>query len=61
MAMYEISIKIVFPYCMFYNMVLMPLPTGGERNETTFPNGEHKYFCFVLWVPEKLKDFTNPA
>jgi len=46
--MYEISIKIVFPYCMFYNMVLMPLPTGGERNETTFPNGEHKYFCFVF-------------
>jgi hypothetical protein len=25
MAMYEISIKIVFLYCMFYNMVL------GER------------------------------
>ena len=30
MAMYEISIKIVFQYCMFYNMVLTPLPTGSE-------------------------------
>jgi hypothetical protein len=48
MAMYEISIKIVFPYCMFYNMVLMPLSTGRELKETTFPIGEHKSFCFVF-------------
>jgi hypothetical protein len=30
MAMYEISIRIVFLYCMFYNMILTPLPTGSK-------------------------------
>ena len=37
MAMYEISIKIIVVNCMFYNMVLMPLPTGVERNENYIP------------------------
>ena len=53
--MYEISIKIVFPYCMFYNMVLMPLPTGEELENTTFLTGKHKSFCFVFVGPGKSK------
>jgi len=35
MAMYEISIKIVFRKCMLYNMVL---------KEPLTPKGEHSYF-----------------
>jgi hypothetical protein len=48
MAMYEISIKIVFPYCMFYNMVSMPLPTGRELEKTAFLTRKHKFIFFVF-------------
>ena len=53
--MYEISIKIVFPYCMFYNMVLMPLPTGRELKEPTFPKGNINPSVLFLRVNEKGK------
>jgi len=39
MAMYEISIKIVFVDCMFYNMDLKALLTS---------KGEDSYFSFKL-------------
>ena len=55
MAMYEISIKIVFQYCMFYNMVLMPLPTGRELKETTFPKGNINPSVLFLRVKKKVK------
>ena len=53
--MYEISIKIVFPYCMFYNMVLMPLHAGRELKEPTFPKGNINPSVLFLRVNEKVK------
>ena len=55
MAMYEISIKIVFPYCMFYNMVLMPLPTGREPKESTFHIGNINPSVLFWEVKGKVK------